>query len=258
MDFVSSRMYNTSRLHNVIKVHDILSTMVKTDDSVVARLESHGHKFEILIDPDATERIKTGQFDLDSDLAIDQVFKDAKKGDKAGDETLKEVFHTTDIREVAQEIVRKGQIQLTTDQRREMLERRRKQIIDIIARDSINPQTNTPNPPARISQAMEEAKVHVDPFRSAEEQLQGVLKLIKPLLPIRFEKAKLAVKLTGDAYGKVYGDLVKTGYITREEWGNDGSWMGVLEVPAGMKTDIMASISKKGKDQVEIKVLKSF
>ncbi len=232
--------------------------MVKVEDAIVARLESHGHKFEILIDPDATERIISGDFDMDADLAIDQVFKDAKKGDKAGEETIKEVFQTTDIKTVAQEIVKKGQIQLTTDQRREMLEKRRRQIVDIISRESINPQTNAPNPPARIEQAMEEAKVHVDPFKSAEDQLQAVLKLIKPLIPIRFEKARIAVKLTGDAYGRIYGELVKSGYITKEEWGKDGSWMGLLEIPAGIRTDYMDTLSRKGKDQIEIKILKSF
>ncbi|MFG1519303.1 MAG: ribosome assembly factor SBDS [Thermoplasmataceae archaeon] len=232
--------------------------MVKVEDSIVARLESHGHKFEILVDPDATDKIKAGEIDIDKDLAIDQVFKDAKKGDKAGEDLLKEVFKTTDIAEIAIEIVKKGQIQLTTEQRREMLEKRKKQIVDRISRESMNPQTNSPNPPSRIIQAMEEAKVHVDPFKSADEQLQTVLKAIKPLIPIRFEKAKIAVKLTGDAYGKVYGDLVRGGFITREEWGKDGSWMGVLEVPAGIKGEIIDMLNHKARDNVEIKLLKSF
>ena len=29
--------------------------MVSLEDAIVARLESHGHKFEVLIDPDAVE-----------------------------------------------------------------------------------------------------------------------------------------------------------------------------------------------------------
>ena len=232
--------------------------MVKVEDSIVARLESHGHKFEILVDPDSTDRIKSGEIDIDKDLAIDEVFKDARKGDKAGEDVLKEVFKTTDISEIATEIVKKGQIQLTTEQRREMLEKRKKQIVDKISRESMNPQTNSPNPPARIIQAMEEAKVHIDPFKSADDQLQMVLKAIKPLIPIRFEKAKIAVKLTGDAYGKVYGDLVRGGYIIKEEWGKDGSCMGVLEVPAGIKGEIIDMLNHKAHDNVEIKLLKSF
>lgn len=231
--------------------------MVRVEDSIVARLESHGHKFEILVDPDSTERIRNGRIDIENDLAMEQVFKDARKGEKAGEDSLKEVFGTTEIAAVATEIVKRGQIQLTTDQRRAMYEKRRKQIVDIISRESINPQTNAPHPPSRISQAMEEAKVHVDPFKSANDQIDTVLKALRPIIPIRFEKTRLAVKLMGESYGKVYGDLAKSGYIIKEEWGNDGSWMGLLEIPSGMQGEIMDSITRKGKDGVDIKIIKN-
>ncbi|MCL4335425.1 MAG: ribosome assembly factor SBDS [Candidatus Thermoplasmatota archaeon] len=230
--------------------------MVKVEDAVVARLELSGHRFEILVDPDATDRIRTGSIDINEDLAIDQVFKDARKGDRAGEELVKEVFKTNDISKVAIEIVKRGQIQLTTEQRHAMQEKKRKQIIDTIARESINPQTNSPHPPARIAQAMEDAKVHVDPFKSVDEQVQIVLKAIRPILPIRFEKSRIAVKLVGDSYGKIYGDLVRSGYIIKEEWGKDGSWMGILEVPSGMRGDIIDMIGRKAKDQAEVKILK--
>jgi ribosome maturation protein SDO1 len=230
--------------------------MVKLEDSIVARFESHGHKFEILVDPDATDRIKEGKIDLENDLALDEIFKDANKGEKAGEETLKEVFKTTDVAQVAIEIVRRGQIQLTTEQRHAMLEKKRKQIIDIISRESINPQTNTPHPPARISQAIDEAKIHIDPFKSAGDQIQAVLKGIRVLLPIRFEKTKIAIKLTGDAYGKVYGDIVRTGYLVKEEWGKDGSWVGMIEVPSGIQGDIISTLTRKARDNIEVKILK--
>ncbi|MCL5783643.1 MAG: ribosome assembly factor SBDS [Candidatus Thermoplasmatota archaeon] len=231
--------------------------MVRVEDAIVARLESHGHKFEIFVDPDAADRIKEGNIDLANDLALDEIYKDARKGEKAGDESLKEVFKTTDTAQIAIEIIKKGQIQLTTEQRHEMLEKRRKQIIETISRESINPQTNAPNPPQRISQAMDEAKVHIDPFKSVGEQMQTVLKAIKPLLPIRMEKTKLAVKLTGDAYGKIYGDIIRGGYLVKEEWGKDGAWIGLLEVPSGMTGDIMSSLGRKAKDNVEIKIIKN-
>lgn len=231
--------------------------MVKVEDAIVAKLESHGHRFEILVDPESTDRIKAGEIDIDKDLAIDQIFKDARKGEKAGDETIKEVFNSNDVAVVAAEIVKRGEIHLTTDQRREMLERKRKQIVEIIVREAMNPQTNAPHPPARIVQAMEEAKVHVDPFKSANDQVQDVLKALKPLIPIRFERVKLAVKLSGDAYGRLYGELAKGGYIVREEWDRSGSWIGLIEVPAGLKGDILDLISRKGRDQAEVKILKN-
>lgn len=230
--------------------------MVQLEDAIVARLESHGHRFEILVDPDATDRIRDGKIDTGVDLALDEIYKDSKKGEKAGEESLKEVFKTTDVAQIAIEIVKKGQIQLTTEQRHQMLERKRKQIIEIISRESINPQTNAPHPPARIAQAIEDAKIHIDPFKSAGDQIQTVLKAIKPILPIRFEKTKLAVKLTGDAYGKIYGDIVRMGYLTREEWSKSGAWVGLLEVPAGMAGEIMSTLGRKGKDNIEIRIVK--
>ncbi|EQD61250.1 RNA-associated protein [mine drainage metagenome] len=137
-----------------------------------------------------------------------------------------------------------------------MLQKRTKQIIEMISRESINPQTNAPHPPARIAQAMEDSKVHIDPFKSAEDQLNGVLKLLKAYNTHKNGKAKLAVKLTGDAYGKVYGDLSRSGYIIKEEWGNDGSWTGVIEVPAGMQGDIMSNLSRKAKGNIDIRIVK--
>ena len=230
--------------------------MVKVEDAIVARLESHGHKFEILIDPDSADRIRAGQLDIDRDLAIDQVFKDARKGEKIGNDTLMEVFKTTDLREVVFAIVKKGQIQLTTEQRREMLDRKTKQIINIISRESVNPQTNLPNPPIRIAQAMEEAKVHIDPFKSVEEQMQVVLKAIRPLIPIKMEKTKIAVKLKGDAYGKLYGEITKSGYLQKEDWGGDGSWIGVLEVPSGVMGEYIEHLSNRARENIEVKILK--
>lgn len=230
--------------------------MVKVEDAVVARLEVGGHRFEILVDPDSTDRIKNGDLNIDEDLALDQVFKDARKGDRASDDLMKEVFGEASFSEIAVEIVKKGEVQLTTEQRRAMYEKRRKQIVDTISRESINPQTNAPHPPDRISRAMEDAKVHIDPFKSADDQLQMVLKAIRPLLPIRFEKSRIAVKLVGDSYGKLYGDLVRTGNIIKEEWGKDGSWMAVIEVPSGIRGDIIDLINRKAKDSAEIKIMK--
>ena len=227
--------------------------MVKLDDAIIARYEHAGHRFEILVDPDSVDKIKTGKFDLEDDLASDMVFKDAKKGDKAGEELVKEIFGTNDIIKVAQDIVKNGQIQLTTEQRKKMQESKKKMIIDMIVREGINPQTNAPNPPARIEAAMEEARIHIDPFKPVNEQMNMVLKEIKPLIPIRMEKVKLAIKVRGDAYGKLYGEISRSGQMIKEEWGTDGHWMCVLEVPAGMYGDIMGTIGRKAGDSVEIK-----
>ncbi len=232
--------------------------MVSLDDAVIARLESHGERFEILIDPDIVEKVHSGEVkDIREFLAVEDVFKDARKGDRASEESIRKVFGTEDINEVALHIVKKGEVQLTTEQRRKMQEEKRRKIVAEIAKNAINPQTKTPHPPQRIEAAMEEAHVHIDPFKPAEQQVQKVLDALRPIIPIRFEKVRVAIRLSGENYGKVYGDLVSYGQIIKEEWQKDGSWIGVVEIPAGVQIEFFDHLNKKTKGDVETKLLNS-
>ena len=231
--------------------------MVRLEDAVIARYEHSGHRFEILVDPNIIDDVKSGKVENVIDyMVIDEIFKDAHKGDRASEELIKEVFGTIDVNEVAKEIIKKGQVQLTTEQRRKMLEEKKRRIIAEIARNAINPQTGAPHPPQRIELAMEEAKVHIDPFKSVEEQVPVVLKALRPIIPIRFEKVKIAIKVSGDMYGKIYGELSKSGTILQEEWQKDGSWIGVVEIPAGMQGEFLDMLNKKTHGNVQTKILR--
>jgi len=231
--------------------------MVNLEEAIVGRYEARGESFEILIDPKIVKYLKEGkEVDIASHMAVEEIFKDARKGTKQSEEKIREVFGTNDIAAVARIIVQKGQVQLTTEQRHIMQENKRKQIAAIIARNAINPQTRTPHPLSRIEAAMEEAKVRIDPFKSAEAQVQDVLDALRPIIPIRFENAKIAVKLSGEDYGRCYSDINAFGRITKEEWQQDGSWIGVVEMPAGMQADFFERLGHKTKGRAETKILK--
>jgi len=230
--------------------------MVKLEDAVTARYEKSGEKFEVLIESGAAQKIKNNEdVNIIENLAIDTIFKDAKKGTRASEEKLKEMFGTDDVEKIAKEIVLKGELQLTTEQRRNMLEEKRKQIIANIVRNSLNPQTKTPHPPERIKLAMEEARVKIDPFKPVDAQVQDVLKALRPVIPISFEKIKIAVKLSGEECAKVYGDIKNFGEIKKEEWQKNGSWVGVVEIPAGLQNDFYDRLNDKTKGNVETKIV---
>src|SRR2546425_12043376 len=126
---------------------------------VIARIEKAGEKFEVLVKPDAVQKLRDGKdVNVLDNLAIDEIFRDAHKGSKASEEKMQEFFGTTEAVEVARQIIKKGEIQLTTEQRREMQEGKRRQIVADIAAHAVNPQTNTPHPPQRSAVAVEEAK----------------------------------------------------------------------------------------------------
>ncbi len=231
--------------------------MVDLDEAIVARFESHGESFEILIDPKVVQKMKDGkEVDLLDNMVIDTIFKNAKKGTRAPEEKIKEIFGTTDPTVVARQIILKGEIQLTTEQRKIMQENKKKRVVEYIARNAMNPQTGAPHPPARIETAMEEARVHIDPFKSVEAQVPMVMDALRPLLPIRFDKVRIAVRVSGENYGRCYEDFKHFGKVVKEEWQKDGSWIGVVEMPAGLQTEFLEKISNKTHGEAETKIVK--
>lgn len=225
------------------------------DEAVTARYESHGEHFEVLVDPKVMEKLAPDKSNLMELMASDGIFKDARKGTQASDESLVKVFGTTDLQSCVLTILNKGEIQLTTEQRRELTEAMRKKVVSEIVRNAINPQTKTPHPPGRIETAMEEARIHIDPFRSVETQVKEVIDAIKPLIPIRVEKAQVAVRVSGENYGRIYPDLHSLGTVKKEEWTSGGAWIGVIEVPAGMVGDVIDRLNGRTKGDIEIKKL---
>ena len=234
--------------------------MVNIDETIIARLESYGEKFEILVDPDLAADFRNPdnekEINIEDILAVEDIFKDSKKGDKASDESMKKVFDTTDVLEVAEQILKKGNIQITAEQRRKMQEDKRKQVISTIAREGINPQNGLPHPATRIENAMNEAKVKIDPFKSVDEQVQIALKAIKVLIPIKFEKVRVAVRLPNTATGQAYSAIRPFGKIITEEWQDDGSWIAIVEMSGGLQDDFNHKMASISGGEAETKVIK--
>jgi len=207
--------------------------VVAVEDAVVARWEKGGSRFEVLVDPVAVQALKDGRtVDLSDKLALDQVFKDAKKGDKISAEHLEKTFHTRDLAEIARQIILNGEVQVTTDQRHELQAAKHKQIVATIARNAMNPQTGAPHPPARIEAAMVEAKIHIDPFRPADQQVAEIITKLRPLLPIRLDTVRVRVKVPAQYYPRVIGELKGIGKLADEQWLPDGAWSAVVDCDA--------------------------
>ncbi|WOF16405.1 ribosome assembly factor SBDS [Methanoplanus sp. FWC-SCC4] len=230
--------------------------MIPLEQAVVARLESHGDRFEILVDPDEAARIRQGEkVNIEDAVAALYVFENASKTDKASEESLKKVFSTTDFEPIAERIIIKGEIHLTAEQRKQMVEDRRNQVITFISRNAINPQTKLPHPPKRIEMAMEEARFNIDPFKHVDEQVKDVVKALRPILPIKFAEMRFVVKIPADYASKAYGEIQSSTTIEKEEWQGDGSWICVCKIPAGIQEDFYNMINRLTKGDGEVKIL---
>jgi ribosome maturation protein SDO1 len=231
--------------------------MVRMEEAVPARLKTHGTTFEVLVEPDGALALKRGEdLSLEDILAVEDVFENASRGDRSAEEDLTKAFGTTDALVIARAIITKGEISLTADQRKRFIENKRRQVIEVIARNAINPQTRTPHPPGRIDQAMTEARVNIDPSKSTDELVKIAMKAIRPLIPIRFEEVEVAVKVPADYAPKAYGEISAFGKVTREAWQNNGSWIGVVQIPAGMQDDFYSLINRLTRGEAETKLLK--
>jgi ribosome maturation protein SDO1 len=229
--------------------------MVKLEDAVIARFEHSGEKFEILVDPYLAMDLKNGKsVAFEELLASETVFKDANKGDEKSEDSIKNVFNTTEIQKIAKKIIEDGEVQLTTMQRRELVEKRRQEIITFISRNAVNPQTKTPHPPQRIENALNDSKISIDLHRSFKEQTDMIIKEIKKLIPISIEKLKVAVKIPAEFTGK--GNVILHKYnLSKEEWQKDGSLVAVMEVPAGLKQELFGELNSLTHGQFESKIL---
>ena len=222
-----------------------------------ARITKTGEKFEILVKPEPALEYKMGKsLSISQLLVIDEIYSDAGKGTRASTDKLEKAFGTVDALKVAEEIMKHGELQLTTDQRRELVEEKRKQIVAFVSRNCIDPRTGTPHPPLRIEQALSQVRYAVDPFKNAEEQAKDVIELLRSLLPIKMEQMRVAVKVFAEHAPKAYGAIKGYGTITREEWQADGALVAVVEMPAGVYGPFIERLGKITQGTLQAKVLK--
>jgi|WetSurMetagenome_2_1015567.scaffolds.fasta_scaffold338325_2 ribosome maturation protein SDO1 len=230
--------------------------MVSLEEAVIVKLRTHGENYELYVDADLAVKFRGGEnVPIEDVLAVEQVFKDAVKGDKASEEHVKELFQVSDVKEAYKEILLKGELHLTTEQKRKMLADRRKQVASIIARNAVNPQTHAPHPLARIEAAMDEARAEVFLNKSANEQVEKVLKVLKPILPIKFEKAQVALKIPANYTGKLYHVIRELGEVKKEEWAG-ADQIVLVEIPAGVQDELFAKLNNITRGEVKIKVVK--
>jgi len=232
--------------------------MISLDEAVTARLESHGERFEVLVDPDAALAIKRGEFegDLEDVIAAEDVFEDASRGDRPPENALEEVFGTTEPLEIIPEVIERGEIQITAEQRREMQARKHKQLVNRIARNAVNPQMDdAPHPPERIESALEETDFRIDPMEPVENQVEDALDALRPVIPIRFDTITVAANLPPEYAGSGQAKLRAFGDLQREEWQPDGSWIGVIEFPAGMQNDFYELVNEVSSGEGETRII---
>jgi ribosome maturation protein SDO1 len=223
--------------------------MVTIDKAIIAKIDKNGNHYEVLVDPEMAYDLRSGKsVSVANMLAVNEIFKDAKKSMKASELS---VFNTDDVEKIAEEIVKNGEIQLTTEFRKKKIEGKKRQIADLISKSAMNPQTKLPHPLDRILNAIDSAGVDIDPFQSAETQTEKVLEKLKPIIPISMDKIELTLHIPAQYAAQAYG-IIKSN-IKKENWNTDGSLSVTISIPASLKDEIYGKLSSLTKGDLTVK-----
>ena len=227
------------------------------DKPSVVRYSFEGEKFEILVKPDPALEFKLGKRkDISSILVSDEIYTDSNKGTRASSEKLLKAFKTEDTTAIAEKILKKGDLNLTTDQRRKMISEKRKQIVNFIAKTYVDPKSHLPHPPLRIEQAMEDGRVSIDPHKNAEEQIKDIVEKLRSIIPLKSENLVLEIIVPAQFASQSYSVLKSTGTLQKEEWQSNGSLKAILEIPAAARPNVIDRLGSITKGTASVEVLK--
>lgn len=223
--------------------------------TVIAKYTTAGENFEIFVDSDRAYDFITGKIqDPLSVLEVEDIFKDANKGDRQSQDKLKKAFNTEDLGKIAAIILKNGTVPLTTEQRNKLLEEKRKQIVNIIATNAIDPRTGAPHTAQRIENAMQEARITIDAFKQATSQVDEIVKKLSVKLPLKFSTVKMEVTIAPQYSNRSYSVLKQYG-LKSEKWLGDGSLSATLEFPAGLQGEFFDKINNATKGTAITKII---
>ena len=222
----------------------------------IVRFEKHGRRYELLVNPRPAWLFLQGEeVEIDDIFESFVVYENLSRGAKATNDDLEVSFEGLTEREIAVKILKEGQLQLTAEQRNEILKDKRIEIVDFIHIHCINPRENVPIPKDRIENAILELGVNIKYNEEAKEQALEIINLLKPVMPIRLESVKLAIKIPPSYTGSLYGTVLSAGELIQEEWLSDGSLAVLVQIPSGTQADFLEEVTSRTKGKAQVKVI---
>ncbi|XP_066587875.1 ribosome maturation protein SBDS [Prorops nasuta] len=193
---------------------------IRLTNIAVVRVKKAGKRYEI-----ACYRNKVISWrnklekDIDEVLQTHTVFTNVSKGQVAKKEDLIKAFGTDNQTEICQEILAKGELQVSDKERHSALDSMFKDIATTVADKCVNPESKRPYPVTMIEKAMKDVHFSVKPNRNAKQQALEVIPQLKTIMPLERAQMRLRIFISGKEVKKLREKLVKlTSKIETEEW----------------------------------------
>jgi ribosome maturation protein SDO1 len=158
---------------------------VRHTNVAIVRLKKKGKHFEIACYRNKVvswrNKVET---DLDEVLQIDNIFTNVSKGMLANSKDIVNCFDTDDNKLVIKEILEKGELQVTDQERQAMQDSMFKDVAAIVAEKCMNPENNRAYTVSMIQSAMKQIHYGVNLTKSAKSQALDTIKKLKAVMPL--------------------------------------------------------------------------
>ena len=202
-----------------------------SDKFQFVRYKSGKNTFEILCHPGTVLKYRDGQLPFDKVLFADTVYKNFGTGDRAKETELVEAFGVADQHTCAQKILEEGEYSLSTKERQELVEKKRREMITFVHKNYTDPRTKTPHPLVRVEQVFQDLKLNVDPFKPAEKQVADIFSKLVEKIPLKKSLVYAQLSLKHQFIGSAMPIAHKFGKVTGEKYDHVGVTMDLSIVP---------------------------
>jgi ribosome maturation protein SDO1 len=209
-------------------------------------------KLEIICNQGSIEAYREGKSCLDDTLITQEIYKDAKKADRASEADIVEVFQHKDMSKALDEIIKKGDYQISTAERKKKVEEKRKQIVYYFHKNYMDPKSRLPHPITRIEAALSDIKaLRIHPHEPTENQAKQIMKQLRDIIPMKSNAMEGTITVPHAFLGQLQGVVRSSCTVLKEDYTDFGCKMRVAFVASDLEK-LLADINRVGKGEVSL------
>ena len=228
----------------------------KKEESFQVTYIKKSNHLEILVDFEKYKEFKKDQvISIWEVLISEDIFIDQRKGQVFPEKELETLFDTNNKEEILKEIVLNGKCQIPIEYTNKLRENKKKQIVNYISSNSINPQTKMKYTNEMIENEISKLSVSINPNENFIHQAEKILKKLEEKIPISLKTTILDIKIPRKYIGIFQSKIRSFGKIKKEFYENDGSLKIHLEFLEGRIEEVITFIKNSSKNECEYHTL---
>lgn len=229
--------------------------MAKVDESCIIRYKKGNEEVEALIEyralasyleqKDSQENEDFSIYDVFADTKI---YSDSNKGLVADSDTLNVLFGNMSEEEMLYEIANNGDPQIPISYMNELREKKKAQVINYLANETINPQTQKNYSNVAIEEEVNKLKISIHPYQNHIHQAEEVFKKLKDKLPIKFDTTVLIIQVSSQYAGTFNSKIRSFGIIQKQFYDEHGTMHMHVQISTGRLEEVENFIKDASKN----------